>query len=270
MSLTVALNSARSSLMAAGIAGVRHIAQYRRRQRRTAIRARIAVLVTTLPGNGVYVAGIQRATSAGLFYNVLKAASASAKQDTIYNGLQKIAAVTVDDPELDQSPAAQLAKLKSALQQYATAPDNATLAQAAVYAAKDVATSLNDATKTVQSVRADADADMATSVADDQSAAGAVRDGQYRDRQGDDHRRRHHRLSRSARQHPVEALAGGRHHRRHARQQRHGRSTPTRGVTLFETSARSVTLRPDQCLYGRHHRQCRLYRWRAGHRRELP
>ncbi|MCA6106256.1 flagellar hook-associated protein FlgK [Bradyrhizobium cenepequi] len=162
MSLTVALSSARTSLMATSaqasvisrnIAGAMQDGYSRKN-----------VLLATLPGNGVYVAGIQRATSQGLFYNVLKAASATAKQDSIYNGLQKIAATTVDDPQQDQSPAAQLAKLKSALQQYATAPDNITLAQTAVTAAKGVAAALNDATKTVQSVRADADADMVSSV----------------------------------------------------------------------------------------------------------
>ena len=162
MTLTVALNSARSSLMAAGtqastlsrnIAGATQDGYSRKN-----------ALVSTMPGNGVYVSGIQRATSAGLFYNVLKAASTSAKQDTIYNGLHKIAAVTIDDPELDQSPAAQIAKLKTALQQYATAPDNVTFAQAAVLAAKGVASSLNDATTTVQAVRVDADTDIATSV----------------------------------------------------------------------------------------------------------
>ena len=175
-------------------------------------------LVATLPGNGVYVAGIQRAGSAGLFYNVLKASSTTAKQDAIYNGLQKIAATTIDDPQLDQSPAAQLAKLKSALQQYATAPDNTTFAQAAVNAAKGVAASLNDATKTVQSVRADADTEMATSVTTINQLLAQFQDGQYLDRQGNDRRQRCHRLSRSARQHPVEALAGGRDNRRHAGQ----------------------------------------------------
>ena len=79
MSLTVALNSARSSLMASGtqasvisrnIAGVAQDGYSRKN-----------ALVATLPGNGVYVAGIQRAASAGLFYNVLKASSTSAKQD---------------------------------------------------------------------------------------------------------------------------------------------------------------------------------------------
>jgi flagellar hook-associated protein 1 len=54
--------------------------------------------------------------------------------------------------------------LKKALQQYANAPDNTTLAQAAVASAKDMATALNQATQTVQSVREGADADMNTSV----------------------------------------------------------------------------------------------------------
>jgi flagellar hook-associated protein 1 len=162
MSLTAALESARSSLMAAGIqssvvsrnmAGASQLGY----SRKTAV-------LDTFPNNGVYVAAIQRAASAGLFTNVLVATSGAAKQGAIYDGLQKIASATVDDPDLDQSPTAQLNKLKQALQQYANAPDNATLAQAAVQSAKDMATSLNDATKTVQSVRANADIDMATSV----------------------------------------------------------------------------------------------------------
>jgi flagellar hook-associated protein 1 FlgK len=125
---------------------------------------KIAVL-DNLPGAGVYVAAIQRAASSGLYNNVLTATSSSAKQGAIYDGLQKIATATVDDPELDQSPTAQLNALKKALQQYANAPDNTTLAQAAVTAAKDMAAGLNQATNTVQTVREGADADMATSVA---------------------------------------------------------------------------------------------------------
>jgi flagellar hook-associated protein 1 FlgK len=125
---------------------------------------KIAVL-DTFPNNGVYVAAIQRAASAGLFTNVLTATSASAKQSALYAGLQKIAAATVDDPQLDQSPTAQLNALKQAMQQYANAPDNVTLAQAAVQSAKDMATALNQATNTVQATREGADADMATSVA---------------------------------------------------------------------------------------------------------
>jgi flagellar hook-associated protein 1 FlgK len=125
---------------------------------------KIAVL-DNMPGAGVHVAAIQRAANAGLYANVLTATSGSAMQTAISDGLQKIASSTVDDPQLDQSPTAQLNALKQALQQYANAPDNATLAQAAVSSAKDMATALNQATQTVQSVREGADSDMAASVA---------------------------------------------------------------------------------------------------------
>ena len=86
MSLTAALGSARSSLMALGvqssvisrnIAGASELGYSRK----------IAVL-ENFPGNGVYVAAIQRAASAGLFTNVLTATSASTKQSVIYDGLQ--------------------------------------------------------------------------------------------------------------------------------------------------------------------------------------
>src|SRR5215831_3211633 len=135
MSLTTTLDIARSSLMATGIQSsvvTRNIAG----ASQAGYSRKIAVL-DTFPNAGVYVAAIQRAASAGLFTNVLTATSASARESAIYAGLQKIAASTVDDPELDQSPTAQLNKLKDALQQYANSTDNATLAQAAVSSAKD-------------------------------------------------------------------------------------------------------------------------------------
>ena len=163
MSLATTLDTARSSLMASGIQSSvisRNIAGASQ-----AGYSRKTALVQTYPGAGVYVAAIQRAASAGLFTNVLTSTSAAAKQTAIYTGLQRIAAATVDDPELNQSPTAQLNALKEALHQYATAPDNMTLAQAAVTSAKGMATALNQATKTVQATREGADADMATSVA---------------------------------------------------------------------------------------------------------
>ena len=162
MSLTSALDSARSSLMASGIQSSvisRNIAG----ASATGYSRKLTVL-DNFPGAGIYVAAIQRAASSGLYSNVLTATSAAATQSAIYDGLQQIASATVDDPELDQSPTAQLSALKQALQQYANAPDNATLAQAAVQSAKDMATALNQATQTVQSVREGADADMTTSV----------------------------------------------------------------------------------------------------------
>jgi flagellar hook-associated protein 1 FlgK len=162
MNLTAALESARSSLMASGIQSSvvsRNIAGAS-----AAGYSRKIAELDNFPGTGVYVAAIQRAASSGLYNNVLIATSSSAQQTAIYDGLQKIAAATVDDPQLDQSPTAQLNALKKALQQYANAPDNTTLAQAAVTSAKDMATALNQATQTVQSVREGADADMNISV----------------------------------------------------------------------------------------------------------
>jgi flagellar hook-associated protein 1 len=163
MTLTVALNSARSSLMTTGIqssvvsrniAGANQDGYFRK-----------ITLLSSVPGAGVYVQDIQRATSMGVFYNMLASTSASSQQNALLDGIQAIAGKTLDDPQLDQSPAAQIAALKSALQQYETDPSNVTLAQAAVTAAKDMATSLHDATNTVQTVRTQADADMNTSVA---------------------------------------------------------------------------------------------------------
>src|SRR5438128_4202041 len=146
MNLTAALESARSSLMASGIQSSL-ISRTIAGASSTGYSRNIAEL-ENLPGAGVYVAAIQRAASSGLYNNVLIATSSSAKQSAISDGLQKISSATVDDPELDQSPTAQLNALKQALQQYANAPDNTTLAQAAVTSARDMATALNQATQT--------------------------------------------------------------------------------------------------------------------------
>lgn len=162
MGLNVALNAARSSLMANGIQSTivsRNIAGAD-----TLGYSRKTAALSTIPGSGVYVAGIQRAANTGVFYNVLNATSASSRENTVFNGIQRIAAETIDDPELDQSPAAMLSKLTNALQQFATVPNNVTLAQTAVQAAKDLATTLNQATAKVQDIRSDADAEMKNSV----------------------------------------------------------------------------------------------------------
>src|SRR5438477_1889250 len=148
MTLAAALDSARSSLRTSGIQSS-DISRNIGSASQAGYSRKIAELAT-FPNNGVYVAGIQRAASAGLFANVLFANSGSAGQNALYDGLHKIAQATVDDPELGQSPAAQLNKLKQALHQYADAPDNTTLARAAVTSAKDMAVALNQATQTVQ------------------------------------------------------------------------------------------------------------------------
>ena len=122
-----------------------------------------ANVVTTL-GGGVHVASITRTTNQALFDKMLAATTGAASQRAIAGALANLDE-TVNDPDLENSPAAQISKFAAALQQYAQAPQDAVLARSAVNAAKDLANTLNSATTTVQGVRASADADMADGVA---------------------------------------------------------------------------------------------------------
>ena len=81
MSLSSTLNSARSSLMATGVqASV--ISRNVSGANQAGFSRKIAVL-NTWPGNGVYVAAIQRAADAGLFSHVLTATATSARDDAL-------------------------------------------------------------------------------------------------------------------------------------------------------------------------------------------
>ncbi|MGE0212582.1 MAG: flagellar hook-associated protein FlgK [Parvibaculaceae bacterium] len=161
MSLSAGLNIARSSLaVASGQTEVvsRNIANvndpnYRRKS------ANLASLET----GGVHIASIARTANQALFTKALGASSAAAMYGSLLSGLQFLSQ-TVGDPEDDASPAAAIGKLASALQLYSTTPSDAAVAASAVGAARDLANALNVATDTVQGVRAQADADMATTV----------------------------------------------------------------------------------------------------------
>lgn len=119
--------------------------------------------VVTGPGGGVRVASITRVFNDALFKSVLASTSAASGQNAIVEALDFLDQ-TINDPELDASPAALIAKFTSTLQQYAETPNNTVLAQTAVAAAGDLALGLNSATQTVQQVRQQADGDMAGSV----------------------------------------------------------------------------------------------------------
>jgi len=161
MSLSMALNVAKSSLQTSGVQTAttsRNIAGGAE-----ASYSRKSATVITGVGGTVQVVSIERATNTALYKTMLKATSASAKQDALLDGLTKMSQ-TIDDPELNQSPAAKLGDLNNKLQQYAANPSNTILAQAVQSSATALVTTLNEATTTVQATRALADADMATSV----------------------------------------------------------------------------------------------------------
>ncbi|ADZ72294.1 flagellar hook-associated protein FlgK [Polymorphum gilvum] len=112
---------------------------------------------------GVRVDGIARTTDSALYNSLVRATSVATSQQAIVEGLDKLNQ-TVSDTELELSPAAALGKLEISIQNYASDPGNAILAQTMLDAAKDMATTLNEYTALVQNVRAEADADMASSV----------------------------------------------------------------------------------------------------------
>jgi flagellar hook-associated protein 1 FlgK len=160
MSLSVAYNTARSSLQASQ-------SQMAVVSRNTSgasdpnYSRKIAALTTT---GGYARITVLRASDQALLTKMLETTSDSATQKALLEGLQKLSQ-TVGDTELNQSPAARVGALNSALQQYANAPDNPVLAQAFVKVATDLADTLNRATATIQSVRLEADGGMAGSVA---------------------------------------------------------------------------------------------------------
>ncbi|MGN6549670.1 MAG: flagellar hook-associated protein FlgK [Pararhizobium sp.] len=124
---------------------------------------RSATLVTT--ANGSRVAGISRAQNIALLKQLLSGTSASSAQDTLLKGLETLKSV-MGGNNYESAPSTLIAALRDALQTYAVTPGDATAAQSAVNAAKDVANGLNNATTAVQQVRTDADSQIAQGVSD--------------------------------------------------------------------------------------------------------
>ncbi len=162
MSLTAALHTARSSLQATStqisvsgrnISGADDPAYSRK----------LATTTTTADG-AARIPQISRAADAPLYTRMLDATARASGEQTMLEGLQRLAE-TIGDPELQQSPAAKIGAFATAVAQYANAPDDALFGQNVVTAGRDLADTLNTAASAVISVRRDADADMATSVA---------------------------------------------------------------------------------------------------------
>jgi flagellar hook-associated protein 1 FlgK len=161
VSLSVAFNTARSSLKATttqiavsgkNVAGASDPSYSRK-----------IVSTTTTADGAARLTATSRATNVPVFLRMLEATSASAGMDVLLSGIERLQE-TIGDSEDEGSPAALIGKLDSALRLYANTPDDENLGEAVVAAAGNLATKLNEATDAVQTLRADADADIATSV----------------------------------------------------------------------------------------------------------
>lgn len=156
---SLATIAAESAVTSRNISGANATGTYSRK---------VANVVTT--SSGAQVVSITRLQNQALFSSLLGATSGAATQSALSDGLtvlnQTIGSPASTDTSTvaGNSPAALLSAFQGALQSYAAAPSNATLATTAVTAASGLATGLNSATATVQGVREHADSDMATSV----------------------------------------------------------------------------------------------------------
>lgn len=162
MSLSAGLNIARSALAAVSgqtsvisrnISGVND-PNYARRT---------ANVTSLISGGGVEISSITRSTDKVLFATKIEASSRATMHEEIAAALNALEN-TLSDPDLGRSPTALIGKLTDALQLYANAPHDVTAAASAVASAVNLANALNDANNIVQGVRAQADADMASSV----------------------------------------------------------------------------------------------------------
>lgn len=125
--------------------------------------SRKSLQVISAPNGGARVVGVTRASNDALTNSIVRATSDAADKSAVVAALDQLNA-TVTDPELDASVAARIGKLNQALQTFATLPNDTTAAIAAVEAARDVVTALHEASGVVQQVRQQADADLVTSV----------------------------------------------------------------------------------------------------------
>ncbi|MCF3639558.1 flagellar hook-associated protein FlgK [Rhizobium sp. TRM95111] len=122
---------------------------------------RAAILATA--ASGAIVVETQRAQNAALQKQNLLSISKSSAQDTTLAGLERLKTLFGGD-EYELAPSTYIAQLRDNLQTFADKPSEASLAETVIANATDVANSLNSATKEVQKLRAEADADIADAV----------------------------------------------------------------------------------------------------------
>jgi len=161
MSLSASLSTANSSLFVSGERTSlvsRNIANADK-----AFYSRKSVETVTLTGSGVRLSAVTRAEDPVLFRKILTTGSQAATYSASLDALEQLNS-TINDTELDASPAAMIAKLTDALQSYSAQPHNQLAGEAAVRAARDLATFLNGAASTVQAVRSESDTGIQSSI----------------------------------------------------------------------------------------------------------
>ncbi len=123
----------------------------------------VAPLTTTASGAAT-VTATQRIADKKLLDTLLQSTSASSGQSALLTALTSLSN-TVGDVQSDGSVAWSVNQFQQKLQAAAADPSNSTLAGAVITGAKTLASTLNNASQVTQTVRSDADAGIAKSVA---------------------------------------------------------------------------------------------------------
>lgn len=161
MTLSLGLSSARTSLLVTGDQTSlisRNIANAD-----TPYYSRKSAEVVTVQGSGVRIAQVKRAEQPALLRAVLQSNSDASTQRAKLESLDELN-TTINDVELDASPAALLAKFSGAMQAYASQPQSQLAGEAAVRTAVNLSNALNSASAVVQSVRREADAGIEAAI----------------------------------------------------------------------------------------------------------
>ena len=161
MTLSAALDGAIAGLSVAS-AQISVVSRNIANQNNTSASRKIANISTVygLPT----VTSISRASSDALLSSLLSANSSQAQQSAISDALTQLQSTLGTGSTDTNSPTALLGQLTNALQTFAASPQNTASGQAAVAAAQNLARGLNSASTTVQNVREQADAGIASSV----------------------------------------------------------------------------------------------------------
>lgn len=115
------------------------------------------------PYGSLYV-GISRSADEALFNRLIQSNSAASSSSILAGGLDRLSSLYSAD-NYSGSPSALIGDLRDALQTYATSPANSTLGDSVVSVAQSLADALNGGTRQIQSLRNDADREIADSVA---------------------------------------------------------------------------------------------------------
>lgn len=171
MSLSSALNTATQSL-AASQAQTAIVSRNISNVNTPGATLKYANVVTGANG-GVEVRSIAQSQNTALFRNALDTNSALAKTTAVSDGLSRINDL-IGDTDKNGSPAAKIAALSDAMQDFATSPTSDAIARAAVNAARDVASNISDAYQSVDQLRQDSDDALAVAADDMTTILGKI------------------------------------------------------------------------------------------------